>query len=431
MFAFWNGARRSVGVYLLSSLMVLTALHFQLTLADEPPAAWGRFRGPNGGGIVEHCNYALPWQESDVAWKVDLPGRGNGSPVVHGRQIFIMSADPDSAQRFLLSYDLATGNEIWKKSFDSTPHHLHERSSYASSTPCVNEHAVYFAWGAPDGVLLKAFQHDGQEIWSRNLGSFVSQHGFGASPALYGGKLILVNSQQAEQLPPGQPPGESRVTAFDPLTGEVLWETVRTATKACYGVPAHYQALDGRNVLVFANTGEGLYALDLETGEPLWNNRVFGKRCVSSPVTVAGLAIGTEGSGGGGNILWAVDLEGEHAVKFKITRSAPYVPTPVAKDDLLFLWGDNGIVSCVELPGGDVVWSKRIGGNVSTSPVIAGDKLVGIAEDGTLTVLAASREFKNLGSLELGETTRATPLVAEDYMLVRTNSRLLCIGKPQ
>jgi hypothetical protein len=77
-----------------------------------------------------------------------------------------------------------------------------------------------------------------------------------------------------------------------------------------------------------------------------------------------------------------------------------------------------------------LIWSKRIGGNVSTSPVIAGDKLIGIAEDGTLTVLAATRDFKEIGTVELKETTRATPLVAEDYLLVRTNSKLICVGKP-
>lgn len=412
-------------------MCLVSLILFSPLQAIEPATSWQRFRGENGLGFVAECSFPLPWQDADVAWTVDLPGLGNSSPVVYGTQVFIMSADPNSARRFALSYDLRTGELLWQKAFDSTPHHLHERSSYASSTPCVTAEAVYFAWGAPEGVMIKAFQHDGTELWTNDqLKSFVSQHGFGASPAVFDGKLVLMNSQQGEELPPGTQPGKSSVLCFDASTGQILWETPLTTTCVCYGVPTHYRDLSGKDLLLFCNTGDGIFALDLDSGDLQWNNPVFGKRCVSSPLAVAGLAIGTEGSGGGGNILWAVDLEGDHEVKFKITRSAPYVPTPVAKDDLLFLWGDNGIVSCVELPKGDVVWSRRIGGNVSSSPVIAGDKLVGIAEDGTLTVLSAARDYKELGTVKLGETTRATPLVQRDYMLVRTNSRLICVGKP-
>jgi outer membrane protein assembly factor BamB len=162
----------------------------------------------------------------------------------------------------------------------------------------------------------------------------------------------------------------------------------------------------------------------------LWNNQVFVKRCVSCPIIVGDVVIGTEGSGGGGNILYAINLQGNHSVQFKVDRSAPYVPTPVAKDDLLFLWGDTGIVTCVRTPSGEILWSKRIGGNVSTSPVIAGDKLVGIAEDGTVTILAAAETFQELGSVRLEETSRATPLLGNNYMLIRTDSKLICVGTP-
>ncbi|MEO8272208.1 MAG: PQQ-binding-like beta-propeller repeat protein, partial [Aureliella sp.] len=109
---------------------------------------------------------------------------------------------------------------------------------------------------------------------------------------------------------------------------------------------------------------------------------------------------------------------------------APYVPTPVALGELLFLWGDTGIVSCVKLPSAEVLWSKRIGGNVSSSPVIAGNKLIGIAEDGTVTILSATPEFSELGSIKLNETCRATPALSQHFILLRTQSRMLCIGSP-
>ncbi len=392
---------------------------------------WGRFRGANGVGGVEKCDVPLPWKAEDVAWEVELPGTGNGSPIFYGDQVFIAAANPETAERHLLSYRLKDGHKLWDKRVESKPYHLHARSSYASSTPCLNDSAVFFCWATPDSMIVMALNHAGEELWKlEDLGTYTSQHGFGASPALFGKTLVVLNSQDTADLPPGTKPGESQVMAFDCETSKLKWATPRTASRACYGAPTLYKDSSGADALLFCNTGDGLFALDLETGKPLWNANVFSKRCVSSPVIVGDLAIGTEGSGGGGNVLYAVDVNGKHEVKLKVDRSAPYVPTPVAKDSLLFMWGDAGIVSCLQLPGGDTLWSKRIGGNVSSSPVIAGDKLIGIAEDGTVTVLAASSGFNELGSVELGATCRSTPAVSEHFILIRTDKKLICIGKP-
>lgn len=414
------------------SVLLVPPLMFAAGLeAAEPSAqAWGQFRGVNGVGSVEKCDVPLPWQPADVAWQVELPGTGNGSPVYYGDKVFLMAGNPDTAERHLLAYGLKDGQLLWQHRIPSEPYRLHARSSYASCTPCVNESAVFFSWATPDNLTLAAFAHDGQQLWKKELGPYVSQHGFGASPVLFDKTLVLLNSQDAEELPPGQPPGQSRVMAFDSQTGEEKWSTPRTTTRTCYGVPTRFKDASGVDALLFCNTGDGVFALNLETGAPLWNNKVFSKRCVSSPVIAGNLAIGTEGSGGGGNILYGVALDGSHELKLKVDRSAPYVPTPVAKDDLLFLWGDAGIVSCIKLPDGEVLWSKRIGGNVSSSPVIAGDKLIGIAEDGTVSVLAASMGFNELGSVKLGSTCRATPALGEHFILLRTDTHLVCVGKP-
>ena len=408
------------------SLLAITSFSPQILQAE-----WNRFRGANGAGNQDQSSVPLPWNAADVAWQIDLPGKGNGSPIVQAGKVFIMSAHPATAERYALAYDLATGKELWRKTYESKTHQLHARSSYASGTPCANEDAVFFAWASPDNLTVRCYSHTGNELWSKDFGRYISAHGFGGSPILVDDKLILANSQDAEELPEGVAPGISSIVAIDAKTGNIAWETPRTSVRTCYGTPTVAVAGDGKKSLVFAETGEGLFALDAATGQQLWNKKVFVKRCVSCPVVIGDLAIGTEGSGGGGNILFAVNMKGDHEVVFQVPRAAPYVPTPVAKDNLLFLWADNGIVSCIETPSGEVVWSQRIGGNVSSSPVIAGDKLIGIAEDGTVTILSATRDFKEFGTVKLGETTRSTPLLSKDYLLVRTDSKLICAGKPK
>ncbi|MGN6543970.1 MAG: outer membrane protein assembly factor BamB family protein, partial [Aureliella sp.] len=308
---------------------------------------WNRFRGENGSGIIEQSSVPLPWTTDDVAWTAKLPGKGNGSPIIQGNNVYIMSADPKSAERYVLSFDLTSGKERWRKNYTSTTHPLHTRSSYASSTPCADEHAVYATWAAPSGLIVKAFSHDGEEIWTRDLGRYVSQHGFGGSPMLWNGLVIVLDSQDAFDLPEGVDPGQTVVYALDSKTGKTVWQTPRETTRVCYGVPAVIKTESGKDALVMAETGDGIFALDAATGAPLWNRKTFTKRSVSSPLVVGNLIIGSEGSGGGGNVLFAVDSkDNSHQVVFDVRKAAPYVPTPVAKDDLLFLWSDNGIVSC-------------------------------------------------------------------------------------
>ncbi len=61
--------------------------------------------------------------------------------------------------------------------------------------------------------------------------------------------------------------------------------------------------------------------------------------------------------------------------------------------------------------------------------VIAGNKLIGIAEDGLVTVLAADSQFHNFGKVALGETTRATPALHSKCALFRSDSTLIRVGK--
>src|SRR5690606_32640392 len=85
--------------------------------ASEP--SWSRFRGENGTATIDECRVPIPWRESDVRWTVDLPGKGNGSPIVAGGRVFLLSADANSAERYVLCYDLKTGNLLWSENATS------------------------------------------------------------------------------------------------------------------------------------------------------------------------------------------------------------------------------------------------------------------------------------------------------------------------
>jgi outer membrane protein assembly factor BamB len=79
---------------------------------------------------------------------------------------------------------------------------------------------------------------------------------------------------------------------------------------------------------------------------------------------------------------------------------------------------------------GKVHWRKRIGGNYSSSPVRAFDKLYCLGTDGEVIVLAANKEFEELGRVSLGEGSRATPAIANGSLYFRTFSHLMSVGGP-
>ena len=396
---------------------------------------WTRFRGPNGTGVGKGKAVPSQWTEADYNWKVELPGIGHSSPVVWGDKVFLLSADPETATRFVICINAKDGSKNWVCEYPSEPHHLHTRSSFASSTPAVDEERVYMAWSTPKETTLKAFDHSGKEVWSKNLGRWQSQHGFGTSPIVFEDLLILHNSQQASQLKEGEEPGESTMMAFNRKTGMEVWSVPLESANVCYSVPFIYQPEKGPPELVCTSTGNGMFSLDPHTGKTNWalNDGLFEMRTVASPIAVAGLIFGSTGSGAyASNYIVAVRPGKNPEVKYKLKNDskfkAPYVPCYVAQDDLVFFIYDKGFASCVDAATGKIYWNERVPGNFSGSPVRVDDRIFIIDEDGIVFVLAADKQFKILARNELGEPSRSTPAVSGGRLYLRTYSHLISIG---
>ncbi len=389
---------------------------------------WTRFRGPNGSGISERYEFPATWDAGDYRWQVELPGIGHSSPVVWGKQVFITSADPKTATQYVLCFDIESGRKLWERSFKSQPYHLHSRASFACATPVVDAERLYLAWASPQAVILKALDHQGQEVWTRDLGSFISQHGFGSSPILFENLLIFSNSQQEVRIPEGKQPGKSSIVALDRRTGKTVWQLPRRSVRTCYTVPCIYHNAKGQAELIGFNTGDGFFSIDPRTGKQNWVvPGLFRMRTVSSPIEAGGLLFGSTGSGGGGNYVVAIDPEPTPRERYRIAKQAPYVPTPVARGELVFLFSDKGIGTCLDAKTGKTHWVKRLDAAFSGSPVRVRDKIYCIAESGEVVVIAAEPRFKELGRVPLGQRSRATPAVAQGVMLLRTYSKLMCL----
>src|SRR5262249_54807293 len=136
----------------------------------------------------------------NLVWKVTLTGPGNGSPVVWGRHLFLQAASNDGGLRTLVCLDTADGRIRWQRSVPGAPAKIRADSSLASSTPTTDGSAVYVSFWDGKRILLAAYDFQGKQLWSKDLGVFNSQHGAGASPILYKDTLILANDMDKDDF---------------------------------------------------------------------------------------------------------------------------------------------------------------------------------------------------------------------------------------
>jgi outer membrane protein assembly factor BamB len=416
----------------------LTAI---LTLASTAGAAegeWTRFRGPNGSGISEAATVPAKWAERDYNWKVKLPGMGHSSPVVWGERIFVTCGEPQTAKRLILCLRSTDGRVQWQREYPSRTYAQHRDNCYATATPAVDAAGVVVTWTTPEQVVLLALDLDGGEVWRRDFGPFVSTSGGGVSPVLYDDLVVLANDQDDPSLDPGyqkKPPesaGVSSLIAVDRKTGQTCWQIERPTSFAAYGTPCVYQAENGRRELIFTSTARGMTGVDPQTGRVNWElNQKLLDRTIASPVVASGLVFAGSGVSIRGVRYIAVrpgSQERPAEVAYEVKQAVPMVPTPLVKDGRLFLWTDDGIVTCLKAASGEVVWRERVGGSFYGSPVWVNGRLYCIAKNGDVVVLAAADKFEVLSRVPLGESSYATPAVAGGVMYFRTKSQLFSLG---
>ena len=393
---------------------------------------WTRFRGPNGTGISVTQGVPAVWTAKEFAWRVPIAGESHSQPVIWGDRMFLLTATDFGKERALVCVRKTDGQPLWTKSYPlPMPRLGNKNTGYANTSPVVDAERVVACFVSNDHFWVRAFDHAGRELWSRDLGTFVAQHGHGASPMIYGGHVIVTNDQD----------GVSSVVALDLKTGAVAWNSPRGAGRnaniaTAYCTPITHTRADGSVELLLTSQSHGVSSLDPQTGALNWEAPVFTKRMVASAVVAGDLVIGSCGQGGGaGNYLAAIKLGGSGDVSkthvaYQLTKATPYVPTPLYLDGRLYLISDAGIATALDAATGRELWTARLRAEFFSSPVLIGGKIYCASTKGEMIVLATGDTFQELGRSPLGEGTHSTPCVDGGRLYVKTFTHLVCIAAP-
>jgi outer membrane protein assembly factor BamB len=418
-----------------TAFWILPALCGLVFCAAASAADWPRFRGPNGTGVSADKDVPTQFSDKDgVLWKVPIPGRGNSSPIVLGDKLFIQSAADDGSERWLFCIDATAGGVIWKRTAAGQKAHTHDKNTLASSTPATDGERVYAIFWDGKDLQLTAYDLKGEKVWSKDLGSYESEHGAGISPMVFDGRVYVAFDQGDKY----DTTATSAVMAFNAKDGSDAWKMARKSFRACYSTPFILEGEKGKSELIAASTA-GVTSYNPGDGTENWNYvwsfSTHPLRTVASPILAGGLVIANAGEGGPGRSLIAVKPGGKGDVTksnlvWNDEKSYSYVPTLLASGDFLYCVNDDGFASCHDPKTGDEKWTQRLGPHFSSSPVLIDGKIYAPREDGDVYVFEANpKEYKLLARNSLGEGVIASPAVSNSRLYIRGRNTLFCIGK--
>jgi outer membrane protein assembly factor BamB len=442
--------------------MMRHILVFALTLIPAGIAAdgnWPQFRGPSGSGLGDGANPPVQWdvaKGTNMAWTAEIPGLSVSSPVVWDDRIFVTTAissdpnqkwrtglygDTDSApdrsshQWKVLALDKKTGKVLWEQqAYQGIPKtKRHPKSSQASPSPATDGKVVVAYFGS-EGLF--AYSVEGRLLWKKDLGlqnagwffDPDSEWGAASSPVIYKNSVIVQCDRQKDSF----------IAAFDLKDGKELWRTARAEIPA-WGTPTIATA-EGRSEMV-TNGTRAIRGYDPDTGKELWTLGPNSEITCTTPVFGHGMIFVTAGyppvqpiygikMGSKGDLTLKDGKDSSDAIAWSKKTGGSYLPSPILYGDYLYLVNNNGVLTAYEAKTGTRTYQQRVGpgGSFTASPIAGGGRLYIATEEGDVYVVKAGAQFELLAKNSVGEPVLATPALSGDLLLVRGAKHLFAIA---
>lgn len=419
--------QRFVPTVALTYTLGILALPSRLS-ADDADAGgdWPWWRGPDRNGVAraEPAPPAHFSAEQSVKWVTPIPGRGHGSAIVVGTRVFLQTADEAAQTQSVICLDRGTGKVQWT----TTVHQgglpeTNKKASHASSTPACDGERVYVNFVSGGAAHTTALSLDGAQLWQTKISDYIVHQGYGSSPAVYGPLLIVSADNKSG----------GAVCGLDRADGKVVWRVERPKFPN-YASPVILNA-GGREQL-FMTGCELVSSFDPLTGNKLWEMEGATTECVTSTVT-DGARIFTSG-GYPKNHVAAITADGSKKTVWE-NISRVYVPSMLVRDGHLYAVMDGGVAVCWKSDTGERLWRERLGGTFSASPVLVGDHIHAVNEEGEYFVFSADPgNFEVIAKNQLGNEVFATPTIVGGQIFARVAEReeggtprqekLYCIG---
>jgi len=441
----------------------LTLALFSLCLAASAASAqnWPQFRGSGASGVAEGKPAPVKWDATKsvgVVWKTPIPGLSHASPVVWGDRVYVVTAvssDPKPEARFGLygdvepvkddpkhtykvyALDKKTGKVVWERTaYEGIPKvKRHPKSTHAASTPATDGKYLIANFGSEG---LYAYDMTGKLLWKQDLGTLDAgwfydpdyQWEYGSSPIIYKNLVIVQADIQKGSF----------IAAYDIKTGKQVWKTMREGELPGWGTPTVYEGKTRAEIIT--NGTKAVRSYDPLTGKELWRLSPNSEITTPTPIFAHDLIYVTSGyrppqpiyairPGASGDISLKDGKDSSEFIAWSKPRGGPYMATPIIYGDLLYIVSNQGVVTAYDAKAGERVYQQRIadrGGAFTASPVGSDGKIYLSSEDGEIFVFKAGPKHELLSVNPMGEVLMATPAISDGMLIVRGINHVFAIA---
>ncbi|MBN1443650.1 MAG: PQQ-binding-like beta-propeller repeat protein, partial [Planctomycetes bacterium] len=307
--------------------------------------------------------------------------------------------------------------KLWERQFWSTGRTMcHPKTCMAAPTPASDGESIFAFFATNDLFCLDL---DGNLIWLRGLAhdypNASNATGMASSPIVAGGIVVVQVENQSHSFAAG----------IDAGTGVNIWKIPRGSNPS-WSTPVLLSYGDGDAAAVVLESWDLVSGHDLRTGEQIW---VHEEKCYCIPSCALHEGLVLVPSGG----LTALrpGARGEAPeVAWRSTRLRPATSSPVVHRGSVYALSGAGVLACGDASSGEARWQLRLKGPYSSTPVIAGEHIFCINEEGGVHVVRLGAEQGEVaGQAELGETILASPAIAQGGIFIRSDRHLWKFGK--
>lgn len=372
------------------------------------------FRGPGSNGIAHNKNIPVSWNGEtgeNIRWKMSIPLSGFNSPVIWDDRLFLTGAKAD--QKEVYCFDRHSGEILWTAKVENvpgspaTPPDVPDYTGHAAPTVAADGKHVYAIFFDGD---IAAFDFEGNQAWSRNLGVPDNHYGYASSLIAYNGMVLIQYDQR----------NVAKVMALSGTNGETVWETPRDV-KISWASPVLVDTPFGKELILAADPF--VISYDPDTGKERWRKKCLSGEVGPSVAYAGGMVFALNEYAS----LVAIRLGEDPEVVWEDMDYLSDVPSPVATEKYLFAPTSWGMMVCYDTQTGEKIWEAEYGNSIYASPIIAENKVFLLNRAGVMHIFEVSGQYTEVAANPLGENSVCTPAFADGRIYIRGEQNLYCI----
>jgi outer membrane protein assembly factor BamB len=401
---------------------------------DGQPSAitssWPWFRGVNFDAIgSDEVSLARQWPADGppVLWEIEL-GPGHAGAAVEAGRVFVLDYDLDALADTMRCFSLDDGAEIWRNSY---PIELDENHGMSRTVPAVSG-AYVVSFGPMCHVACWSVE-TGDCLWLIDL---VQQYG-AKVPSWYAGQCPIIDGDRVILAPCGT----ACLIAVDLTTGETVWESEQMGKWEMTHVSILPMTFAEKKMYVYCGS-HGVVGVSADDGSTLWQTTAFQGKMATCPTPVDigdGRIFFSSGYGSKANMMMRLnEINGDLAIKslFELTpkQFESEQHTPLYYQNHLYgvrtqTGGDQ--VVCMDLDGKEIWNSGR--DKFGRGPYMIADGLLILLDDeGLLTIADATAVgYQRLAQAEViehGHDAWAPMALVDGRLILRDRTRMKCLN---